>query len=346
MHPFRKAAGIVAGYALLTVPTIPVLAQKGRPAPIPLNPPVAAPTAQPITIGSKSVGETGVVPKGFTQDAALVAGLKMPLDARVYHWMAGQSEPVLPPSASFICVLTGVSGNFAGGGEHVILGIEADTKEARWVVTGTSGQKELSVAVTCVSKNRFTPGMLDPASIKQGPGPYHLATTCNVDRVKTGYPSATTALFIRELAGAWRGGGEQVRIVNADMMLGGCSGGVGASAGAIGFPGPVQYLSVSGRTPIAAKATLSMSVTDPNNGGGASALFSVSSDGRALVPYDRALCGLVGLAGKFQGYGERVSLEPRTVNGIKMWWLELKSSAKPSYLSTMVRCIARDQRAS
>lgn len=311
---------------------------RGRPLALPLSIVGLAAAALP------TAATTQVVPKGFTADAALDAGLKVPIDARVYRWTAGQSEPILPPAGGFMCVLTGLSGNFAGGGEHIVLGIEADAKDARWTLMGTSGQAQLSAAVTCVPKNRFTPAMLDASSITQGPAPYLVSTSCNVRRTATTYPLATTALFLRELAGAWRGGGEQVRLAGSSMQVGGCSGHAGASMGAIGFPGPVQYLSNVGRGPLSAAATMTMTVSEPNNTGAAADLFSASASGRALVPYDRALCGFVGLAGKLQGYGESVSLEARMVSGIRMWWLDIKSAAKPSYLSASVRCIARDQR--
>ena len=325
----------------------PVGASSGNPPPIRIGEPSSGPSQPPITIGPKPAANGPAVPAGFNTTAALDAGLKIPLDAKTYTWTAGQTEPVLPSAKSFLCVLTGITGNLAGGGEHLILGVEANKPNPNWTIMGTSGQSELAATVTCVNKNRFTPGMLNPDTIQQAPGPYKLATSCNVERMTTGYAGLTYALFIRELAGAWRGGGEQVRIVNSDMMVGGCSGNVGASIVAFRFVsgGPVKFLSPFGRAPLNKNSTMSMMIDQPNNIGGTSDLFSASANSRSLVPYDKALCGFVSLSGRLQGYGESVALAPRMVSGVMMWTLEMKSAANPTFLSASVRCIARDQRA-
>lgn len=301
----------------------------------------------PVAPAGRMAAPGPAVPSGFNTDAALDAGLKMPLEAKVYTWTAAQAEPILPPAKSFLCVLTGLTGNLAGGGEHLVLGVEANKPNPNWTIMGTSGQPQLSATVTCVNKNRFTPGMLNPDAIGHSPGPYKLATTCNVERINTGYAGQSHALFIREVSGAWRGGGEQVRIVNADMMVGGCSGNVGASVVAFHFisGGPVKYLSPFGRAPLNKNSIMAMAINQPNNTGSVSDLFSANVSSRSLVPYDKALCGFVSLSGKFQGYGESVALVPRMVSGVKMWSLELKSAAVPTSLSAGVRCIARDQRA-
>ncbi len=349
---------VVGGVLAAATALEPALGEpNGRPPPIKLGTP--APTPTPTSAPIK-IGKPAPAPQGFGAmtpaqlDQMYGAILKIPMKLSVYQWKVNDQPVLMQPLATHVCLLTGVSGNFAGGGEHVTVGLDKGAAGgSRWVLSGTSGQYELRATATCAPKSAFTPvatgGGLHTWNLAPG-----VNTGCgmNLTYTKVKRPQQP-ALFIRDMAGKWRGGGEALAIAKNNDALANwaCSGYVSGGLSAFGFSGakgfdgdgPIKFLTNSGRTSTLGNANFTMTVEGgketfaPFGGGEA---FQGISGQQLAIPVNAALCGFVRIAGKFQGYGERAEL----VQSGGLWKLEVASQANQSYVSAVVRCIARDQR--
>jgi hypothetical protein len=344
-----KKAGLIAVATGLGLATLvgfqPVLAdQNGRPPPIKIGNPAPPPKS------------SAALPGNINQ--YLDAALKLPLNPKTFSWSAGMAPVLLEKSATHICLLTEVTGNFAGAGEHIVLRVNQTAPGgATWELTGTSGQPQLRASATCAAKSKFTPGMFGngnagfifpPLSVDTGCGPVTHGTGANGDDF---------AFFVREVVGKFRGGGESLTVVpngttSMGMRVGACSGYAGGALlglrfggngpdGKKGFGGAVKYQGPTGRTVQMGSATWQISdanYTPPINFGGGEQFKAAKPD--KLIPVNQGLCGIVMVGGKLQGFGERV----RVYQSGGYWVPEVSTAAANGDIHGAFRCIARDQR--
>lgn len=129
------------------------------------------------------------------------------------------------------------------------------------------------------------------------------------------------------------------------MRVSACSGWAGGALGGVsfgnplsktpasdGFGGVFKYYGPNGRTTQASIATWTKTQE--------SAYFSAAPVPVNLAPVDKALCGIVMIGGKFQGFGEGVRISPANGN----WTAVVQTIADPGLVTAAFRCIARDQR--
>jgi hypothetical protein len=167
-------------------------------------------------------------------------------------------------------------------------------------------------------------------------------------------------LFVREMAGKFRGGGEAVDMgVHGNgtigMRVSACSGWAGGAIGGVtfgnplsktpaseGFGGTFKYYGKNGPTAQHALSTWLKTDKGPIGtsifGGGDK--FTSATEDNKLIPAEKALCGMVMISGKFQGFGEHVRVNIRD----GYWQFDVQSLAEDSPVFGAVRCIARDQR--
>lgn len=351
-HGFNVACAFGAAFTLAVLASnAPAAAEpNGRPPPIKIGTPSPSPSPTPAPI---KIGKPAPKPEGFsgndpnTTKQIYDAVLKVPLKPEFHEWLVGQPTKLLNPVATHICLLTGVGGNFAGGGERVVVGIDKGAAGGeRWYISGSSGQAELRATATCVRKDLFAPyvpGMTPSYGIGSYKLPNHMNGACASHIASDGWRFNNYAHFISEVAGKWRGGGEKLGVVQTAQGLGaiqvnGCSGFVDGALTAIGSNSfTAKYWTASGRTNTVAAATFSF--TNISGGG-----FTTAGDDLVLAPVDEAICGIVGIAGKFQGYGEAVEIVVRAVNGKLHWVLQTKNQAAQGHVHGAARCFARDQR--
>lgn len=326
---------------------------------------VSAAVAAPLCVAAFSPFSVAASPQSglslMNGDKMIVEALKAPLKITSFSWAAGGMTVVpMEPVATHICLLTEVSGNFAGGGERV--GIEVDNAAVggpRWVIKGNSGQPALRASASCARKDQFTPGMWSPKNVRTGTLPIFIDKTCGPTPHNI-FKGDDTAGFVRDLAGRFRGGGEALMIGtgamgNTALHVAACSGYVGAGAlmlsfgglgpdGKKGFGGTIKYYGLNGRTTQIADATMSY-----QSGTGTPKSWSlfggdifVAASAPPTIPVDKALCGIVAIGGKFEGYGERVRITP--VGGNWVPEVITGSSSSGGIVRGSFRCIARDQR--
>jgi hypothetical protein len=71
-----------------------------------------------------------------------------PVQTSFFEWRNGQPKVKMISKEQGICLLTGISGHFAGKGESVQITCESD---GYWYLSGTSGQKQLSATAVAIS---------------------------------------------------------------------------------------------------------------------------------------------------------------------------------------------------
>jgi hypothetical protein len=336
----------------------PALAEpNGRPPPIKLSQPSPTPSASatPIKIGKpaptptptpKPVGAEGL--SGVDVNKMIDVALKMPLQPSVYQWQAGQPAVQLQPAATHICVLTGVSGKFRGGGERVELAVDmAAAGGPRYMLSGNSGQAQLRANAVCVRKDRFTPAMTGgDAKVTHAHEPLMVHMGCSTARKVFTKPGPDYAHVVREFGGKFDGLGDFVRTAGNSLYVSGCAGYVGGSASAIHMidSGPVKYLGPTGRTTNDLVARYYATLDNPAPGQEKVTPMSIDGGNRLLVPASDALCGLAEVGGRFLGYGEAAEIVMTTYNGALWWKAQISNAQAGSGVTMAVRCIARDQR--
>jgi hypothetical protein len=326
--------------------------------PITIGKPAPTPTQTPITIGKKQEPKKqGADGQGIPSEAQVFDWvLKQPLGAKEYKWAVGQPPQLLDPVQTHICLLTGVSGNFAGAGERVAVGVDNGAAGGpRWILSGTSGQAQLRATATCVEKMKFVPGVLSFDKMIAKKLPHHMNGACADHVAADGTGGMRYAHFISEMAGKWRGGGERLAAISLPqgggvgaILVNGCSGFVDGALTAVATDGinAAKYWTPSGRTATKANATYAlMDATDAKKwsdyipGGGDK--FMVVVPGQKLAPVDQAVCGIVSISGKFQGFGEYVDIVPEG----GFWTFKIGNAAPyGGFINAAVRCLARDQR--
>lgn len=310
----------------------------------------AQPPQQSPTSFFPSPGDTAA----DKEKGQMAAILLQPLAPRTYNWVAPARPILMQPAETHICLLTGISGNFAGGGERVYVDIDPGAGGGpRWVLGGSSGVGPVvRGTATCVAKNRFVNQLLSTRL-----GAYQLDLqrqgSCGPHNSNHHLNSTTSAFFITDMGGLFRGGGEAIGVgaqgPNASTVISACSGYVAGAltrvfataqsisqatgqVSTVSANQPVMYATQTGRTSNIANATFTHN--QPN-----------ASGSLRLVPRDEALCGLVSIGGKFQGLGESVDIaSQRYPNGRDYWTLRVSNLAQNGYIAAAVRCFARDQR--
>lgn len=372
-----RQLNVAIGLICVSVFAMPAIAQNGRPAPINHNgppssgqqpikigkPAPASPSPKPIRIGepSSSTSNAGDSPKNKdTVDATYDWILKQPLEPEWFTWEVGQGPIELPAVATHLCVLTGVSGKFAGGGEKVQLVIDQGAVGGpRWRLNGQSGQPALRAAATCVKREKFVPMAEHPNKVQVHAFSERMFSECPPDTgLLSTAPYAREAAFLSTIGGKFAGGGEMLAVAvsakSKSHVLRGeaCSGAVIGAVTTFSDPeiAEVKYRTQTARTNSQRAATFvqrddqaAPTWFDSLMGTGVP-FTSAGTEDLWLTPVDEAVCGLVSIRGKLQGYGEEVSIRLASNNG-KMWWkLGAQTLAQGSFLEVGVRCLARDQR--
>ena len=261
----------------------------------------------------------------------------------------------MQPAATNLCLLTGVTGGLRGAGERVSLYIDTGAPGGpQWTLNGTSGQGQLKVTATCVSYAAFaTSPVISKSLTAHVYGTQH-STGCDAHFLPLGDKSPEAAPFLAQLSGRFSGAAEEARVetglFNVTVLsVKACSDG-GIEAGAMGVLsplGPIKYRTLSDRSPDQKAATVASTYKGPKSKPWYDASgddLSIGYDDSWVLPANEAVCGLVAVGGKFQGYGERVELARETRNGRPWWKLIVGSQAEDAQTSGAVRCLARDQR--
>lgn len=352
----RRLAKVLLVSTLVASASI-ALGQNGRPPPIKIGQPAPPPPKQPqppIKIG-KPAGPSSNSDINKMLDVAL----NTPLKVTTFAWAVGIGDVQMEPTATHICLLTEVAGNFSGS-EHVYLRINKNAPGGpRYVLGGASKQAQLKAAATCARKDQFTPGMVSPKFMGFVELPVGIDSGCGPVQYG-GMVGDDSAVFIREMAGKFRGGNDGVDLGissngSVGMRTSACSGWAGGAVGGItfgglgpeskwGFGGVVKYYGKNGRTTQTAVATWSVTAESskpPLGGVFGGDIFTAADDrSKVMVPVNKALCGIVMIRGKFQGFGEFVRIS--AVNG--NWKADSGTQAEPGLVNAAFRCIARDQR--
>ncbi|MDG2533849.1 hypothetical protein P6144_09350 [Sphingomonas sp. HITSZ_GF] len=281
--------------------------------------------------------------------------LAKPLQITEFSWSAGDPAAIGPPVSTHFCVLTRFSGKLAGEGEFINLYIDqAAAGGPRYMLGGRSGQAQLRLTAGCAARNQFV--------LEEGKIPWIEKISAVKSDSGCGAKSQTAGLFsglapfLAGLGGRFAGEGENVMATvgpnNAPLAsIQACSGKVSASVLGIGrlFAAPL-YRTKTGRTKNPAAAVFVAWVKTTYTG---SAWQNLTGDAKYmgtgpqyLVPADDALCGIAGIGGKFNGYGEKVELTQEAVNGQRVWRALANRGPQASepYVGFTVRCLARDQR--
>lgn len=345
---------LVAAVAVLAVPN--ARGQAGRP-----PPPSPTPAPAPIKLGKPATSNANALANA-DMNKMIDAGLKLPLNPTTFSWSAGMGSVLMESSVTHICLLTEVTGNFAGPGEHIVLRVNQTAQGgARWELSGTSGQPQLRASATCARKDRFTPGIFSNSNVGAAFPPLSVDTGCGPVMHASGMNGDDNAFFIREMVGKFRGGGESLTVApngttSSGLRVGACSGNAGGALLGItmrtggatgnnqvemgGYGGALKYQGPGGRTVQTANATwvISDSMSSSSIFGGAT--FRAASAVNPLIPVNQGLCGIVMVGGKFQGFGERVAVKQSGGN----WVPDVSTIAEGSSIYGAFRCIARDQR--
>lgn len=270
--------------------------------------------------------------------------LATPLTAQKFSWTNGPPT-TLPATSTHICLLSGFAGKLAGAGELGKLYIDFGAPGGpRYMLGGTTGQGQFRVMAHCASRNQFVWG--SDRNVQPKITSLVQASGC----METGklMKDATGAPFLAAFGGRFAGRGEKVAVQRASTGIQGrinaCSGTI--TMGGIGYDDgkPILYRNPTSRS--VTPTTYAFGVGNNYKDTFAFSLFGDKQnfqDGKpAVVPFDEAFCGLTGLTGKFNGYGERVQIEQMG----KYWWISTTfgAGANEPYVGAAVRCLSRDQR--
>jgi|GEM_PF-3608920 len=282
--------------------------------------------------------------------------LSQPLKTTTYVWAKGNAPLRLPLAETHICVVTRITGKFAGYGERVALKIDTGaTGGARWLLEGASGQPDMLIEATCAEKQQFVAERVMRINMDaKVSGPVN-SSLCEA-RMSALKDGPNRAYFLSGIAGKFQGDGEGVSLASPDnnglMTTQACSGAVEGWAVSFAIAGKVPKYRMKDKLTTDWKiATYALASTLEDKSsfldflGGGEAFTAPNEQQAFLAPVDEALCGLTGLKGKLQGYGEDAAIRQVTgTDGRKWWMLYVNTSAKGQTLSIAARCLARDQR--
>ena len=258
-----------------------------------------------------------------------------------YVWNQGDPPRRLEPVSRYVCVLTGVSGHFQGGGEKVLLRAQEGGEDPHWILEGASQQKGVRATAVCYSKGAFLTEGTDRAhstSIGRAvPG-----SGCRTANVPVAFPNA--ASYISGMSGNFAGGGEMITINHRPHLISILN----VSSCQPFLAGFAQYFRAGSRD-----TTRRGFFWGPNNTRAAvhvaGEYAAASSQGPAMVrmaPVENAMCYFTRLGGKFRGGGEAAEIVPESNSlGMKVWTLRVRSlQAQPHGVFASARCYSLNQR--
>jgi hypothetical protein len=251
-----------------------------------------------------------------------------------FRWTAPQARFAIRELSTYLCVLTRVSGAFAGGGESVVLSHDNDF----WYIGGSSSPSFVSAEVYCFRRSGLTnpAGASYVSDIFGTSSPGYPFNRC-LGAVSTPTWGGDSAFALTGLSGKFEGGGERIKAIQAPDL--------GASQlsaetcttqpiTAFGYafffqPGiPATFEGPSGER------------------GDASAIPQISAVGNnsyaVLAPVGQSFCYFTEIAGAFHGAGEAVQIRPERIGAVDYWVLRTASQA--GYIAASARCVSRDQR--
>lgn len=321
----------------------------GRPPPIKLGTPSPSPTPAPapIKIGKPSPKPASGPLSGVDFDKMIDAALKLPLDPVDFTWTSGDKPIYMGPADSMICVLTRVSGNFAGGAEHVLIDLKKlPNGQVMWRLSGTSAAGHIQAGAACVKKDRFTTAMVGNEKIFPAPLPTKSYGGCDEHRFKSELDGPNVAHFLGEVAGKFRGGGDSVKVGGSSVYVYGCSGYAAGSAIAVQMngSGPVKYIGPKGKTASFAAATFEGWSNKYDNWEKVQPAETWVEGAKWLPAVDGSLCGLTAIAGNLGDHNHLVAIvREKHPDGHTYWKLNVANSSV-GIVRARVRCLARDQR--
>lgn len=216
----------------------------------------------------------------------------------------------------------------------------------RYVLAGSSGQGQLRANAICVSKDRFTPGMLDAKNVTHSNQAVLLNSYCNTARKAFSSDGPEYTYLVREFGGRFDGLGDFVRAAGNSFYVSACAGyavGSGTGVHMIGS-GPVKFIGPTGVTTSWQVARFYATKDNPAPGKESVTPVTMATPDRWLVPVDKAICGLAEVGGRFNGYGEAAEIVIAPNNGVLYWKAQVSNGLAGSGVNMAVRCIARDQR--
>jgi hypothetical protein len=253
-----------------------------------------------------------------------------------YTWWQGQSSKLLKPVATHVCVLSKVSGRFAGGSE----GVWVRAYNGYWYLGGRSDEAGVNGEAWCFTKN----GFLASGTARWVSGEFQVATettSCTSAAAWTWWGDAATILT--GVSGRLAGYGEKLFVVqsadpftSSSLNIQSCQKPVYAwahsffaGAPSSGVPARFYGPEYTADTAWAASGTKYHEVI--------------------MAPTGDAMCYLTYIAGDFDGSGEWARIYPVVSAGIERWALRVKgepyqSGSGPTPIRAKARCMRRDQR--
>ena len=257
-----------------------------------------------------------------------------------FQWAQGQPALALESANTHVCVLSGVSGHFAGTGEMVKVTIGANNT---WVLDGFSQQSGVSGEALCFPKAGFTGNSsahLNSDEAIAGAfsrGKHSPGGGCQQGQAALGVGSDFA--FVEGMQGEMAGAGEfsaalQSPSQNTESLLRAqiCTAGIYQTFGRFlrvnrVFTMPAQFVGSGGLTGDV------NAVPEFSIGG------NLASDGVVMAPTDRAMCALTEVTGKFFGGGESVRI--RAAGSV--WVMMTAKGAGSNFVAAKARCFARNQ---
>jgi len=261
-----------------------------------------------------------------------------------WTWSSNQRTRPLPPVASNVCVLTRVSGKFAGTGEAVQLTDDG----TNWLLQGFSHQSGVSAEAYCFPRDKFVGGgtrvsseyALDVFTLNQCSGVFEESLY-----------AADAFSFLTGLQGRMQGSGEWEHVQQAlspdiPSALQGhiCSSGTILNSEFEEFTAFARSFRVGAHTSRLALFSNRDGVpSDANTRPEYVAGGNVSSDVAVLAPTSDAMCGLTSIQGAFAGDDESVQIRHEFVRGAEHWVLRTTKGAGSNFVLAGARCYSRTQ---
>jgi hypothetical protein len=293
-------------------------------------------------------------------------------------WTQDNQNISLADSSTNFCYLSGVTGNFVGGGEWVrvwsgdtnlggVMGTGAGASGSWWV-GGGSLQQGVGASAICLpystfkqepgagSVNNWTGWASEDTGIV---GPFGTPTCdtaflfiplgCHevIGQVQGAVWQGDSMVTLSGITGEFRGGGEWVEIdqatsgtaFNTFTVTAQSYNGVGAWAQPFFVGIPQSGFNPSFYGPNAGPATAANAgVFEVDSGAG----FPGQSNTIAMAPTSKAICYLSKISGAFAGGGEAVQIGTTQMDGGEFWTLTVNSQQQNG-TSAQARCYALDQ---
>jgi len=242
-------------------------------------------------------------------------------------FVADQNDDIpMELDSTHVCILTKVSGRFAGGGEAV----QVLRVNGRWRLRTQSLQHGVGGEAFCFRKSGFLANGSDRGVSRQFANFAFAPDGCESESVSTWLGDATT--YVSGITGPWNGGCEFVKIHQA------------ASGTA-----PSQLETGTGQDDeIIGGFAQSFFAGTPGAGVRAkffnSQTFAIGSNQSiVMAATDLAMCHFTEIRGDFNGGGEWVQIRPVLDGGIEKWQL-ISRAVGGGGVNATARCFLRDQR--